>query len=63
MSYKSRLSSQIKEYKPVLDRSSELEEPQYQPLEQSHVKQIIHDVLQELQSRESSIAKNGNKKN
>ena len=48
----------LKEYKPVLARSNELEEPQYQPLEQSDVKEIIHDVLQEIQSRENLIAKN-----
>jgi hypothetical protein len=52
----------LKEYKPVLARSSELEEPQYQPLEQSDVKEIIHDVLQELQARESHVSKNGTKK-
>ena len=52
----------LKEYKPVLARSNELEEPQYQPLEQSDVKEIIHDVLQELQSRESNVSKNGTKK-
>ena len=40
-----------------------LEEPQYQPLEQSDVKEIIHDVLQELQARESHASKNGTKKN
>ena len=51
----------LKEYKPVLARSNELEEPQYQPLEQSDVKEIIHDVLQELQSRESHVSKNGTK--
>jgi len=53
----------LKEYKPILSRSKELEEPRYQPLEQSDVKEIIHDVLQELQARESHVAKNGNKKN
>jgi hypothetical protein len=52
----------LKEYKPVLARSNSLEEPQYQPLEQSDVKEIIHDVLQELQSRESHVSKNGTKK-
>ena len=52
----------LKEYKPILARSNELEEPQYQPLEQSDVKEIIHDVLQELQSRESHVSKNGTKK-
>jgi hypothetical protein len=43
-----------------LQRSSiqdKLEEIQYQPLEQSDVKELIHDVLNELQSRENSIAK------
>ena len=49
----------LKEYKPVLARSSELEESQFQPLEQSDVKEIIHDVLQEIQARESNVAKNG----
>jgi hypothetical protein len=37
-----------------LQRSSiqdKLEEIQYQPLEQSDVKELIHDVLNELQSR------------
>ncbi len=49
----------LKEYKPVLARSNELEETQYQPLEQSDVKEIIHDVLQELQARENQVRKNG----
>jgi len=52
----------LKEYKPILSRSNELEETQYQPLEQSDVKQIIHDVLHELQARESNVSKNGAKK-
>ena len=52
----------LKEYKPVISRSNELEEPQYQPLEQSDVKEIIHDVLQELQSRENLVAKDKSKK-
>ena len=39
----------LKEYKPVLARSNELSESEYQPIEQSDVKQIIHDILQELQ--------------
>ena len=47
----------LKEYKPLLALSSELEEPQYQPLEQSGVKEIIHDVLQELQSRKADSIK------
>ena len=34
------------DHKPILSRSKELEEPQYQPLEPSDVKEIIHDVLQ-----------------
>jgi hypothetical protein len=53
----------LKEYKPVLAHSDELEEPRYQPLEPSDVKEIIHDVLQELQARESHVSKNGTKKN
>jgi hypothetical protein len=31
-------------------------------LEQSDVKEIIHDVLQELQARESNVSKTGTKK-
>lgn len=42
----------LKECKPVLARSNELKETEYQPLEQSDVKEIIHAVLQELQARE-----------
>ena len=37
----------------MLARSNELEETQYQPLEQSDIKEIIHDVLQELQARKA----------
>lgn len=51
----------LKEYKPVLARSTELKETEYQPLEQSDVKEIIHDVLQELQAREKQVSKNGSK--
>ncbi|MGB8160341.1 MAG: hypothetical protein WCE93_09365, partial [Nitrososphaeraceae archaeon] len=51
----------LKEYKPILARSNELEEPQYQPLEPSDVKEIIHDVLQELQSKQNHVAKNNTK--
>ncbi len=47
----------LKEYKPVLARSNELEETQYQALDQSDVKEIIRDVLQELQSRENRVSK------
>lgn len=46
----------LKEYKPVLARLGELE-TQYQPIEQSDIKEIIHDVLQELQSSENCVAK------
>lgn len=49
-----------------LRRSSiqdKLEEIQYQPLEQSDVKELIHDVLNELQSRENSIAKKRQRSN
>jgi hypothetical protein len=53
----------LKEYKPLSARSNELEETQYQPLEQSDVKEIIHDVLQEIQSRENLIAKNRSRSN
>ena len=53
----------LKEYKPILTRSSELEEPQYQPLEQSDVKEIIHDVLNELQSRENLFGNKGQRTN
>jgi hypothetical protein len=45
------------EYKPIIARSGELEETQYQPIEQSDVKEIIHDVLQELQFREQCSKK------
>jgi len=51
----------LKKYKPVLARSTELTEPEYQPLEESDVKQIIHDILQELQARGSSVKKNNTK--
>lgn len=52
----------LKDYKPVLNRSRILEKYEDQPLEQSDVKEIIHDVLQELQSRENRVAKNGTKR-
>lgn len=51
----------LKEYKPVLARSNALEEPQSQPLEQSDVKEIIRDVLKELQLRQNHDEK-GDKK-
>jgi hypothetical protein len=53
----------LKDYKPVLARLDEVEEIQYQPLEQSDVKQLIHDVLYELQSREKIKTKEGRKSN
>lgn len=37
----------------------EIEEVQYQPLERSDVKELIHDVLKELQSRENINPKKG----
>jgi hypothetical protein len=49
----------LKQYKPVLARSTELKETEYQPLEQSDVKEIIHDVLQELQAMDKQKSKNG----
>ena len=52
----------LKDYKPVLNSSRILEKYEDQPLEQSYVKEIIHDVLQELQSRKNRVAKNGTKR-
>jgi hypothetical protein len=46
----------LREYEPILARSNELMEPEYQPLEQSDVKEIIRDVLEELQSRQNRIS-------
>jgi hypothetical protein len=43
----------LKEYKPVLARSSKLKEAEYPPLDQSDLKEIIRDVLQELQSKKN----------
>jgi hypothetical protein len=51
----------LKEYKPILDRSRTMEKYQHQQLEQEEVKESIHDVMQELQSREKHAA-NGTKK-
>lgn len=53
----------LKEYKPILDRSRIMEKYQHQQLEQEEVKEIIHDVLQEIQSRENLGAKNRSKSN
>jgi hypothetical protein len=45
----------LKDYKPILDRSKILEKYEDQPVEQSEAKQMIHDVLSELQSREFDV--------
>jgi len=47
----------LKDYKPVLARLNEVEDMQYQPLEQSEVKELIHDVLNEIQSRRKLAGK------
>lgn len=49
----------LKDYKPVLARLDEVEDIQYQPLEHCDLKQLIHDVLYELQSREKIKTKEG----
>lgn len=41
----------------------EVPEIQSQPLEQSDVKQLIHDVLNEIQSRQKLITKEGRRSN
>jgi len=41
----------LKDYKPILDRSKILEKYEDQPVEQSELKEIIRDVLNELQSK------------
>jgi hypothetical protein len=51
----------LKDYKPVLARSNDLKETEYQPLEQWDVKEIIHDVLQELQARQNHVSKGNTK--
>jgi arginine deiminase len=51
----------LKEYKPILDRSKFMEKYVEQPLEQLQVKEIIRDVLQELQSREGDNTKDKSK--
>jgi len=43
----------LKDYKAVFSRVDKLEETQYQQLEHSDLRELIHDVLQELQSREN----------
>jgi len=51
----------LKEYKPILDRSKILEKYEDQHLEQPEVKEIIRDVLNELQTRKISTDKSNNK--
>ena len=51
----------LKEYKPLLDRSKTMEKYEYQQIEQEEVKEIIHDVLIELQSRENQLSKDNSK--
>ena len=48
-----------KDYKRISARTNELREMEYQPLEQSEsdVRELIHDVLQEVQFRENLKAK------
>lgn len=41
----------LSRYKPVMDRSKKMQNGHYQQLEQEDVKEMIHDVLQELKSR------------
>ena len=41
----------LSRYKPVLDRSKKLQKDDFQQLEQEDVKEMIHDVLQELNTR------------
>jgi hypothetical protein len=48
----------LKECKPILARVNKLEKLEEPQLEQSAVKEIIRDVLQELKSRENLISKN-----
>lgn len=48
-------------YKPVLDRSKKLQGEEIQQVDREDVKEIIHDVLQELQARQSHVAKDDTK--
>jgi len=48
----------LKDYKPILHRSKILERYEDQSVEQSEVKEMIHDVLSELQSREIDVKGN-----
>lgn len=51
----------LKRYKPVLDRSMILQKEEDHELQQEDVKEIIHDVLQEIQSRQRDITKGDSK--
>jgi hypothetical protein len=44
----------MKRCKPLIDRSAMLENPEDQELEQQDVKEMIHDVLNELKERRQS---------
>jgi DNA-binding transcriptional regulator GbsR (MarR family) len=41
----------VKRCKPLIDRSAMLENPEDQELDQQDIKEIIHDVLNELKTR------------
>jgi hypothetical protein len=51
----------LREYKPILDRTKILEKYEDQPVEQSELKEIIRDILQELQLREGDNTKDKSK--
>ena len=53
----------LKDYKPLLARLDQVREIQYQPLEQSDVKQLIYDVLNEIQSGQKLITNEGRTSN
>lgn len=50
----------LNRYKPVLNRSKILQNEEYQEPEQSDIKEIIRDVLQELQSKKNNETKENN---
>jgi hypothetical protein len=54
-------SELLKEYKPLIAHSKALEKYEGQYLESQDVKEIIHDVLQELKSREGHLLKNSSR--
>jgi hypothetical protein len=47
----------LEEYRPMVDRSKILEKYEGSQLEQQDVKEMIHEVQSELQSRKHSIKK------